>query len=127
MIKFIKQELPFEKSLKQRLDFICKICKTKPIFINGNIIKIDKTNLVLLLENSNSLDKSKLIKEANEDISLSFKLRMVIPKTFEIILGFAIFLVVFTKKISFSLAESYIPLKFMLLYIPYDCFLLGTL
>ena len=51
MIKFIKQELPFEKSLKQRLDFICKICKTKPIFINGNIIKIDKTNLVLLLEN----------------------------------------------------------------------------
>ena len=117
MIKFIKQELPFEKSLKQRLDFICKICKTKPIFINGNIIKIDKTNLVLLLENSNSLDKSKLIKEANEDIS--FKLRMVIPKTFEIILGFAIFLVVFTKKISFSLAESYIPLKFMLLYIPY--------
>ena len=46
-------------------------------------------------------------------------LRMVIPKTFEIILGFAIFLVVFTKKISFSLAESYIPLKFMLLYIPY--------
>lgn len=44
---------------------------------------------------------------------------LVIPKTFEIILGFAIFLVVFTKKISFSLAESYIPLKFMLLYIPY--------
>lgn len=45
MIKFIKQELPFEKSLKQRLDFICKFCKTKPTFINGNIIKIDKTNL----------------------------------------------------------------------------------
>ena len=48
MIKFIKQELPFEKSLKQRLDFICKICKTKPIFINGNIIKIDKTNLAYI-------------------------------------------------------------------------------
>ena len=45
MIKFIKQEVPFEKSLKQRLDFICKFCKTKPTFINGNIIKIDKTNL----------------------------------------------------------------------------------
>ena len=45
MIKFIKQELPFEKSLKQRLDFICRFCKTKPTFINGNIIKIDKTNL----------------------------------------------------------------------------------
>ena len=48
MIKFIKQELPFEKSLKQRLDFICKICKTKPTFINGNIIKIDKTNLAYI-------------------------------------------------------------------------------
>ena len=48
MIKFIKQELPFEKSLKQRLDFICKFCKTKPIFINGNIIKIDKTNLAYI-------------------------------------------------------------------------------
>ena len=48
MIKFIKQEVPFEKSLKQRLDFICKFCKTKPTFINGNIIKIDKTNLAYI-------------------------------------------------------------------------------
>jgi len=48
MIKFIKQELPFEKSLKQRLDFICKFCETKPTFINGNIIKIDKTNLAYI-------------------------------------------------------------------------------
>lgn len=48
MIKFIKQEVSFEKSLKQRLDFICKFCKTKPTFINGNIIKIDKTNLAYI-------------------------------------------------------------------------------
>lgn len=45
MIKVITQEIPFEKSLKQRLEFICQFCKTKPIFINGNIRKIDKTNL----------------------------------------------------------------------------------
>ncbi len=45
MIKFITQEIPFEKSLKQRLKFICQFCKTKPTFINGNIRKIDKTNL----------------------------------------------------------------------------------
>ena len=45
MIKFITQEIPFEKSLKQRLEFICLFCKTKPTFINGNIRKIDKTNL----------------------------------------------------------------------------------
>lgn len=48
MIKFIKQEVSFEKSLKQRLDLICKFCKTKPTFINGNIIKIDKTNLAYI-------------------------------------------------------------------------------
>ena len=45
MIKFITQEIPFEKSLKQRLEFICQFCNTKPVFINGNIRKIDKTNL----------------------------------------------------------------------------------
>ena len=45
MIKFITQEIPFENSLKQRLEFICQFCKTKPTFINGNIRKIDKTNL----------------------------------------------------------------------------------
>ena len=43
IIKFIKQELPFKKSLKQRLDFICKNCKTKPTFMNDSIIKMDKT------------------------------------------------------------------------------------
>ncbi len=42
MIKFITQEIPFEKSLKQRLEFICPFCKTKPTFINGNIRKIDE-------------------------------------------------------------------------------------
>lgn len=45
MIKFITQEIPFEKSLKQRLEFICQFCKTKPIFINGSIRRIDKSNL----------------------------------------------------------------------------------
>lgn len=46
MIKFIIPKLPSEKSLKQKLDFICKFCKTKPIFINGNIIEIDILNLI---------------------------------------------------------------------------------
>jgi len=45
MINIIKQEIPFEKSLKQKLEFICQFSKTKPIFINGSIRKIDKTNL----------------------------------------------------------------------------------
>ena len=41
----IKEQLQFEESLKQRLQFICEFSKATPIFINGSIRKIDKTNL----------------------------------------------------------------------------------
>ena len=44
-MKIIKENLQFEESLKQRLDFICEFAKVTPIFINGTIRKIDKTNL----------------------------------------------------------------------------------
>ena len=44
-MKIIKETLQFEESLKQRLDFICEFAKVTPIFINGTIRKIDKTNL----------------------------------------------------------------------------------
>ena len=45
MINIIKQEIPFEKTLKQKLEFICQFTKVKPTFINGSIRKIDKSNL----------------------------------------------------------------------------------
>lgn len=45
MVKIIKEELQFEESLKQRLKFICEFSKVNPIFINGNIRKMEKTNL----------------------------------------------------------------------------------
>lgn len=45
MIQIVKQEIEMEESLRQRLEFICQFCKTKPIFINGRIRKIDKSNL----------------------------------------------------------------------------------
>lgn len=45
MINIIKQEIEMEESLKQRLEFICQFCKTKPLFINGSIRRIDKSNL----------------------------------------------------------------------------------
>lgn len=45
MINIIKQEIEMEKSLKQRLEFICNFCKITPIIINGSIRKIDKSNL----------------------------------------------------------------------------------
>ena len=44
-MKIIKETIQFEESLKQRLDFICEFVKVTPIFINGTIRKIDKTNL----------------------------------------------------------------------------------
>ena len=47
-MNIIKQELRFDESLKQRLEFICEFAKVKPIFINGSIRKIDKTNLTYI-------------------------------------------------------------------------------
>ena len=44
-MQIIKEELQFEESLKQRLEFICEFAKVNAIFINGSIRKIDKTNL----------------------------------------------------------------------------------
>ena len=48
MIKIIKQELQFEESLKQRLEFICEFAKVKPTFINGSIRKVERTNLTYI-------------------------------------------------------------------------------
>ena len=45
LMKIIKEELQFEESLKQRLEFICEFAKVTPTFINGSIRKLDKTNL----------------------------------------------------------------------------------
>ena len=45
MVNVIKQEIDMEESLKRRLDIICDFCNTNPKIINGNIRKIDKTNL----------------------------------------------------------------------------------
>ena len=47
-MQIIKQELQFEESLKQRLEFICEFAKVSPTFINGSIRKIEKTNLTYI-------------------------------------------------------------------------------
>ena len=36
-MKIIKEELQFEESLKQRLEFICEFAKVSPTFVNGSI------------------------------------------------------------------------------------------
>ena len=47
-MKIIKQELRFEESIKQRLEFICEFAKVTPTFVNGSIRKLDKTNLTYI-------------------------------------------------------------------------------
>ena len=47
-LKIIKQELQFEESLKQRLEFICEFSKVTPTFITGSIRKIENTNLTYI-------------------------------------------------------------------------------
>lgn len=45
MIKFTTHELEMEKSLKQRIEFICEFYHVKPKIINGSIKRINNTNL----------------------------------------------------------------------------------
>ena len=45
MLNVIKRELEIDTELKKRIEVICSFCNTRPIFINGSIRKIDKTNL----------------------------------------------------------------------------------
>ncbi len=52
-MKIIKEELQFEESLKQRLEFICEFSKVNPIFINGSIRKIK----IFELEDRNNVSK----------------------------------------------------------------------
>ena len=44
-MNIIKQEIQFEESLKQRLEFICEFSNVTPTFINGSIRKLERTNL----------------------------------------------------------------------------------
>lgn len=48
MVNIIKEELPIEESLKRELELICEFSKVAPTIINGNIRKIDKTNLTYI-------------------------------------------------------------------------------
>ena len=48
MVNIIKQELEIEESLRNKIEFICEFTNIKPIFKNGSIIKVDKTNLIYI-------------------------------------------------------------------------------
>ena len=51
MVNIIKQEIDIEESLKKKLELICEFSKVAPTIINGNIRKIDKTNLTYIEPN----------------------------------------------------------------------------
>lgn len=48
MVNIIKEEITIEESLKRKIEFICEFAKTTPTIINGNIRRIDKTNLTYI-------------------------------------------------------------------------------
>ena len=48
MVNITKEELPIEETLRKKLELICEFAKTTPTIINGNIRKIDKTNLTYI-------------------------------------------------------------------------------
>ena len=45
MFNISTKKLDIEENLKQRIMFICEFCHVKPQIINGNLHRIDKTNL----------------------------------------------------------------------------------
>ena len=44
MIKIIKQEIKIGHEVK-KVEWFCKLNNTKPIFINGGLLKLDPTNI----------------------------------------------------------------------------------
>ena len=45
MVNITKEKLEIDNELKKTIEFICSFCNTTPTIINGNIRKINKTNL----------------------------------------------------------------------------------
>ncbi len=46
MAKIIKKKITIDEDIKKKIKLICDFAKVKPKFINGNIVRIDKTNLI---------------------------------------------------------------------------------
>lgn len=80
--KIIKQEIQFEESLKQRIEFICEFSKVSPTFIKGSIRKIERTNYFMKInESQNDLACEIIIEIGNMDFwndkDKQYRLRMI--------------------------------------------------
>ena len=80
MLNIIKEELPIEESLKRKVELICEFAKTTPKIINGNIRKIDRTNLTYIEHNRIIIkDKTFLIFNYSNEVfieNLSNKIKL---------------------------------------------------
>jgi hypothetical protein len=80
MVNIIKEELPIEESLRKKLELICDFAKTTPKIINGNIRKIDRTNLTYIEPNRIIIkDKTFLIINYSNEVfieNLSNKIKL---------------------------------------------------
>ena len=45
MIKIIKQQIKISHEFKNKIEWSCKLNNTKPIFINGSLLKLEPTNM----------------------------------------------------------------------------------
>ena len=45
MVNITKEKLEIDNELKKKIEFICSFCNTTATIINGNIRKIDRSNL----------------------------------------------------------------------------------
>ena len=74
MVNIIKEELPIEESLKSKLELICEFSKITYTIINGNLRKIDKTNLTYIEPNKIIIKvKIKTLTENNKTLTLRVK------------------------------------------------------
>ena len=80
MVNIIKEELPIEESLRKKLELICEFEKTTTKIINGNIRKIDWTNLTYIEPNKIIIkDKTFLIFNYSNEVfieNLSNKIKL---------------------------------------------------
>lgn len=69
MVNIIKEKLPIEESLRKKLELICEFAKTTPTIINGNIRKIDRTNLTYIKPNRIIINEIKNLYQNDFDTS----------------------------------------------------------
>ncbi|MBP3800288.1 MAG: hypothetical protein ILA19_04850 [Bacilli bacterium] len=67
MLKVITKEIPIDKELKTRIQFICDSCNTTPTFINGSIRKVDKTTAEYRDVKELSANLNIITKQARQD------------------------------------------------------------